>query len=302
MKTFMIGQHGSFSYAKFQRDWREGFYGIEACLFGQEEDAQHLLQEAAASGFRIGVHFPLRSGQSSIRDALFLAVDEELKRQAYSYAEQELDYIARVHPEYVLFHYPKPVILDTRVDWSPWSFDCEEEYLYESEIGFDQFKEQTEQWFQWLTAKSEQYAFTPVLEFDALNRYIYETDMLEELLSRYANIRLCLDTARLYLQSRIDPHFHAEHILRTYGRYADLIHLSNAQYTDRIVQRHYPALPSLRTEEGWAPIEEYLHIIKGENSGVNILFEHRSERIKDHELQACYDWIDQIMNNPSVKS
>lgn len=38
MKKFMIGQYGTFDYKKFHRDFRKEFYGIEACLFENQED------------------------------------------------------------------------------------------------------------------------------------------------------------------------------------------------------------------------------------------------------------------------
>lgn len=140
MNSFMIGQHGSFSYTKYNRDFRDGFYGIEACLFEQEEDTQHLIREAQNQQFHIGIHFPLRAGQSKVRDALFLSMVPPLREQAYRYAQKELEYIGNIRPDYVLFHYPKPVILDDRFDWSLWKFDQPEEYVYESEISFNQFR------------------------------------------------------------------------------------------------------------------------------------------------------------------
>lgn len=45
------------------------------------------------------------------------------KLQAYDSIQQELEFLAPVKPDYVLFHYPKPVVLDDRVDWSKWRFD-----------------------------------------------------------------------------------------------------------------------------------------------------------------------------------
>jgi len=42
----MIGQYGGFNYKKFNRDFRKGFYGIEACLFENQEDIVNLIEES----------------------------------------------------------------------------------------------------------------------------------------------------------------------------------------------------------------------------------------------------------------
>ncbi|MBK1813212.1 hypothetical protein JHL18_21550 [Clostridium sp. YIM B02505] len=40
MKNFMIGMYGKFDSRKFHRDFRDNFYGIEACLFEHESDIE----------------------------------------------------------------------------------------------------------------------------------------------------------------------------------------------------------------------------------------------------------------------
>ncbi|MNT52431.1 hypothetical protein D3C72_1894560 [compost metagenome] len=154
----------------------------------------------------------------------------------------------------------------------------------------------TAQLFEWLDGQSRKYQFMPVLEFDAISRLIYEHDFLEQLLIQYPQIRLCLDTARLFLQDKLDPYFDAKKILGTYTKYAALIHLSNVQITDTVQNSHYPVLPELSVSQGWAPVEEYLRIIREENRNVKIMFEHRSDLITPEQLQRCYTWVDGILN------
>ncbi|MGZ9584503.1 sugar phosphate isomerase/epimerase [Paenibacillus marinisediminis] len=297
MYKYSIGQYGSFDYNKFHRDYKPSFHGIEACLFEKEEDTINLVNEAMKHGFEIGIHFPLRAGQSEWRDALFLSSDETIYQASLELIQRELEYLISVKPRYVLFHYPKPIILDDRVDWTTWRFTDPLEYVYESEYAIEVLIERSEFLFQWLSDKSEEFNFIPVLEFDALNRYIYDTDLLEAWLVKYPKIRLCLDTARLYLQDRIDPHFHAVDVIRKFVKYADVIHLSNCQFIDKVVQRHFPVLPELSPSEGWAPIEQYLSIIREENSHLRIHFEHRSDYISDEDLERCYEWVDNILND-----
>lgn len=293
MSRFMIGQYGTFDYTKYHRDFFNGFYGIEACLFEHNDDAINLLKESVKDDFRIGIHFPLRAGISNIRDALFLSTDNVTRTQAFHIIQEELDYLITLKPSYILFHYPKPVILDDRVDWSSWRFTDRSEYDYESLYSYHEFKEKSDYLFEWLSCKGKEYNFTPVLEFDALNKYIYREDYLHRLLEKYNNIKLCLDTARLYIQDRIDPNFDSKSVIKQYAKYAEVVHLSNVQIDDTgtILKSRQPVLPSLKPHDGWAPIEEYLRMINQENHEVKIMFEHRSDYVTDDELRECYKWV-----------
>lgn len=301
MRRFLIGQYGSFDEQKMERDFRDGFYGIEACLFENEADTQKLLSASRVRDFRIGVHFPLRAGKSLLRDALFLDADKHVRDEALRLIRDELDYLRNVRPDYVLFHYPKPVILDDRVNWDKWHFSDRTEYVYDSDYSLELFAERSDQLFAWLSAASRDYGFTPVLEIDALNSYIYEQDVLEALLKKYPDIRLCLDTGRLFLQQNVDPNFQALPVIRKYAKYAEVIHLWNLQYTKSSVKLRYPVLPEQRPEDGWAPIRDYLTVIREENPQVKIQFEHRSDLVSHEDLQRCYEWVDECLRstNPS---
>ena len=68
MNNFMIGMYEKYDYKKFDRDFRKGFYGVEACLFENENDIENLSNEAQKNGFKFGIHFPLRAGISKLRD------------------------------------------------------------------------------------------------------------------------------------------------------------------------------------------------------------------------------------------
>lgn len=131
----MIGMHGRYDYKKFHRDFREDFYGIEVCLFEDETNIDNLLNEAEKNRFKYGIHFPLRAGISELRDPQFLSLNKEIKEDSFKHIEDELKYIKakQIKPEYILFHYPKPVILKRNFDMSNWRFADSSEYTYESE-------------------------------------------------------------------------------------------------------------------------------------------------------------------------
>lgn len=293
MNNFMIGMHGRYDYEKYIRDFREGFYGIQACLFEDESDIEKLLVQAKRKNFKIGIHYPLIAGKTKVRDPLFLSLDESVKNNAYKNIKEELEYIKKkqIEPEYILFHYPKPVIIKKDSDMKNWRFADRSEYTYELEYPYDEFKRNSEYLFKWLSEASLEYKFTPILEFDALNKYVCEENFVEELLEKYNNIKLCLDTGRLHLQNKIDLEFYDIEIIKRFAKYTEVVHLWNVKVDGNLSNNHYPALPSLKEAEGWAPIDKYLKIIKEVNPNVKIMFEHRSDLINDEELNSCYLWI-----------
>lgn len=296
MERFMIGQYGDFSEEKYAKDFRQGFYGIEACMLESEAEVEKLLETSRKDGYQIGVHFPLRAWANKLRDPQFLSSDNERRAYFYQLMEEELQYLQKVKPKYVLFHYPKPVILDDNVDWSLWRFGDKSEYVFQSEYSYQELEDRSEQLFSWLSEKAEEYSFIPVLELDALNEYVYRTDLLEKLLNRYPKVRLCLDLARLHLQDKLDPNFDAVVAIKRFAKYAHNIHLSTVRVSDNLEKNHFPALPDLNPAEGWAPIEEYMTTLQQHNQTAKIMFEHRSDLITAEELQSCYDWIQGMIN------
>ena len=297
MNRFMIGQYGSYDEAKYERDFRVGFWGVEACLFESEQDIAKLARQAEEGKFNLGIHFPLRAGRSKFRDALFLSQDDVLRADAYKHVQEELEAAMQIKPAYMLFHYPKPVILDDRVNWSSWRFSDPAEFVMASEFSLQELVDKSEVLFQWLSERGEEYHMTPVLEFDALSPYLYESDYLEHLLQRYPTIRVCLDTGRLFLQEQVDPNFDARQVIRKYAKYAEIIHLSTLQYQGgKLVHYHYPVLPEQKEEEGWAPIADYLRVIREAQPDVKIQFEHQSNLISDEDLSRCYAWVEELLN------
>lgn len=297
MRNFLIGQHGGYDENKQKRDFRQGFWGVQGCQLNDEKEIKRLLSEAKTKNFKMGVHFPMRAGVFDFRDPLFLSHDKETRCAAFASVEKELEYLRSIKPIFVLFHYPKPVILDDRVDWKNWRFSDSSEYVYESNYSYEELKERSEYLFKWLSEKSVEYNFIPVLEFDALNKYIYESTFLDELLGEYPQIKLCLDTGRLHIQSKLDRNFNIEDILKRFAKHTYIVHLWNAKVTDRIEHNHYPVMPGLKPEEGWAAIDSCLKLIVKENLNCLYMFEHRSDLLTDEELEQCYQWVDSLVNN-----
>lgn len=256
MNNFMIGMQVKYDNEKFARDFGNGFYGMQVCQFTDEKEIDIMLREMRSCNFKVGVHFPLRSWAAKHRDPQFLSLDKATEAYAYTCIEEELQYMKRKEfsPEFVLFHYPKPAILKADFDLTYWRFYDRSEYTYENEYPFEELKLKSDFLFQWLTQKSMEYGFIPVLELDTLNKYVTGSDLLESLLEKYPSVRLCLDTGRIHMQKMIDNEFDDLDIFRRFSKYAYIIHLWNAWIASI---GHYPALPGLKPEEGWAPIAQY---------------------------------------------
>lgn len=296
MNNFMIGQYGKYDFDKFHRDYRKGFYGTEAFLLNSEQDIDHLINESQRHGFHIRIHFPLRAGVHKFRDPQFLSSTDIIREDAFRCINEELDYIRKkqIKPKHIIFHYPKPVILDENVDWRNWRLEGNE-FVFESEYTYNELFRRSELLFEWLSEKSVEYDFSPVLELDAISQYIYKTSLLEDLLDRFEGIKLCIDTARLHAQDMTEALFDPLDIIRRFSKYADEIHLSNAKVTDCIKYYHFPALPGLKPSEGWADIESYLKTIRQNNPSIKVMFEHRSDLISDEELESCYSWVNGLL-------
>lgn len=294
----MIGQYGFFDQKKLNKDYRERFYGIEACLLETEDDILILQKEAKRKKLNIGIHFPLRSGIYSSRDPLFLDLNCDIRKKAFDDIEKELNFIIdkNINPAYILFHYPKPVIISDKFDINRWKFGSSSEYVYESEYRFENLVEYSKDLFRWLSKKSIEYNFTPVLELDAINKYIIKTSFLEDLLEIYTNIKLCIDIGRLHIQDKIDPQFNGKEILKRFIKYTEVLHLWNAKVGETVKYGHYPLLPTLNLEEGWLDVEAIFKIIRSENKNIKFFFEHRSDLVNEEELNSCYKWINDLIN------
>ena len=296
MNRFIIGHFNKFDYTKQNKDFNDEFWGVEVCNFESLEEIDKLKNESKSKNFNIGVHFPLKSGDWRLRDPQFLCKNHENRKSSYEYMEKQFQLIKDIGGKYVLFHYPKPVILDERVDWTNWRFEDNTEFCFEKDYTFEYLKEESEKLFEYLNNVSLTYGLKIILELDAINRYIYDSNFLEELLEKYTNIKLCLDTGRLHIQEVLDSNFDSFKAAEKFAKYTELVHLWNVKVTEKVECSHYPALPNLKIEEGWAHIEKYLSIINKENKDFKILFEHDSSLISENELNRCYEWIMEIIS------
>jgi len=296
MNHFIIGQYNIFDEDKHKRDFKEGFWGVEASLFKSEEEVKNLIAHKKRDDFKVGVHFPLRTGMWAHRDPQYLSNDDFVRKESYDYMTKELERCKAVDPEYILMHYPKPVLLDERVDWEgrQWRFYHSSEYFYESECDLNTFISRSKDYFDFISQKGKANGFRPIIELDAIPRYLHETNLLNDLLKDYQEIGVCVDLGRLHLQEVIDEHFDSFEYLRKIVDHVTHVHLWNIKVTDKVEHSHYPALPTLEAQDGWADMAKYFSILKESKHKQTILFEHQSNLISDDALDSCYNWIHEL--------
>lgn len=302
MNNFIVGQFGYFDEEKFKKDYVDGIWGIEACMFENQENIDELLNCCVTYDLKLGVHFPLRKGVWDHRDPQYMSSDFDREKASYNYMLTEMDYLETIQPDYVLIHYPKPVVLDTKTDWFSWGwrFYHDSEYVMMDTCDEADFKEKSESFFKWFASEAKSRGFKAVVELDNIPPYLYETTLLEELLEKY-DIDLCVDIGRLHLQDRIDDHFDALSYLKRIVKYIKEVHLWNIQVEDVVSHSHFPALPTLKKEDGWADIEAYFSILN-EGYDYKILFEHQSMAITDQEMQHLYQWIQSLYHRRLIEN
>jgi len=136
MKRFMIGQFDRFDINRQNRDFRDYFMGIEVNQMESLAELEILKENIRHRNLNLGIHFPLLKNQWRTRDPQYLSKDNRIYEESINYMEKEFARAEELNPDYILLHYPKPVILDDNVDWSSWRFSDATEYYYESEVSF----------------------------------------------------------------------------------------------------------------------------------------------------------------------
>lgn len=294
MKNFMIGQFDKFDIIRQNSEFREDFYGIEVNQMSTERDLELLKKYVNDSQINVGIHFPLIKNSWRHRDPQYMSKSKTVKMESYAYMEDQILKASELSPSYILLHYPKPVILDEHVDWSSWRFSDVSEYYSRKEFTIEEFKTKSEEFFMWFSSMGRLHNFTPILELDSITRYIYDTDLVETLLEKYENIRICLDIGRLHLQDSIDECFDPKKVIKKFGKYTSLVHLWNCTVRTNKGSERHPATRNLKPEDGWANIEGYLSELGKYSRDYKIMFEHNSSLISKCELEECYKWIQVI--------
>ncbi|MCK8060289.1 MULTISPECIES: TIM barrel protein [unclassified Fusibacter] len=297
-KTYRIGMHGGFDHDKFSRDYMPEFIqGIEVCSFETMDEVNTLFEHKEKHGFSVGVHFPMFKGNYKQRDPLYLHKEKKEREDAFYAIEQELILGKRMGIEYLLMHFPKPMPLDVKLPWNLAVVQDKERYT-ESELSKKEFEELCIDCIKRLNELSTHYDLPIVLELDLLNGYLNDGVFLSGLLKENSAVKVCLDSARMHVNAKIDPNFDMQKLVGRLAPYTKVLHLSNVMVSEHgLHNRHHPVSKDERTSDGYGDTHSFLQTFNASKQPkeLNILFEHQSTRITIVELISCYDWVIQTL-------
>lgn len=256
------------------------------------------MEFAKAHDIKIGIHFPFKQSSYKYRDPHLISLDTDEYHMAMASLHKELDYARSIDADYLLFHFPKPMVLDSGLDWEKCRFTTGHHPIDEADYPKALFIEKASSLLAELSVLSDVYGVRIVLELELMNKYLYEGNLLKTWLDQYPNLKLCLDSARLHVQSQIDPSFDMLGFVAELTPYTYLVHLSNICVGETIEKGHHPVLKRLTAAEGWCDIDKFLSVISEQKQGqeLKILYEHRSSILEDAELLECYEWVSGYFN------
>ncbi|MGE5654115.1 MAG: sugar phosphate isomerase/epimerase family protein [Bacillota bacterium] len=288
---FQVGIYGSFDREKFQREWRPWFTGVEVTNLSSWEEAVEVVKFTRSMGIKFGIHHPLVKGQYEGFDPHLLvnSPDIDVMARSISLVNQALTEARELGAEYLLIHFPKPVILDTSLDWSDWRFVQPGEAIPQGEVDRAKLERISKRAFENLEQFSHEVGVPLILEMDILHAWYYQ-GMIRELYQAHPGLGLCLDTGRLHLQSATDPGFDVAAFVDSLKPWVTNIHLWTVQLGQNKKGGHHPLLPELLSSEGWGPMDEMLtKFCDIEEAWA--LFEHRSDLVTSEALERCYQWV-----------
>ena len=290
MKNYYIGMFNQFDEAKYNKDFTSHISGIELSEFHEMSEVQKVLELSKKYNFNIGIHFPLLKSSYKYRDPQVTSMEEDEVVEAFDAIIKELKLAQEIGAQYLLIHFPKPLIYDSVSDWrilrcQP--YDSVSETLLERETFIDQCQKAMRQ----LNNLSEDYNMPIVLEMEFINKWFYEETWFTDYLKEYKNLSICLDFSRLHFQDYIVKDFDVYAFISALSSYTSALHVANLQVDGVLGKRHYPAFSHLSSKDGWADIRKHIWSLTDKSKLKNILFEHRTEDFSREQVVSCYEWV-----------
>lgn len=308
---FLTGVYRDFDPSRIRRETRSGFWGLEVSMLRSIGEAYRLTDFAWSSGLRIGIHYPLVEDPSSVNcpHAMIASANRSVRERALAAVEKELRLAKDLGSPYLIVHYPKPAVLDDRLDWSDWRFARKGETIPANSTCEEEQIEIASHVLALLSALSTEVGVKIVIEHDILHAWHY-LRLFPKLLGENPNLGFCIDSGRLHLQEHTDPGFSARAFLEAVSAYISNVHLWTVQLGQNKMGGHHPVLPSLTAEEGWADIGGLLSFLAEVSSsktattpGVQpelfVTFEHRADLVTGEDLAICYSWVGRSLGTPN---
>ncbi len=294
MVKYYIGLHGEFDKRKYEKDFTKHISGIELCNFKSTEEVDEIYALSLSEAFDLGVHFPLYQSSYKYRDPLVTSHDLGEVEAAFDAIENELVCSKNINARYLLIHFPKPMLIDSRMDWTLVKYQAHDAIASEA-YSEKSFVLACKQALIRLNALSLKHEIPIVLELEFMNTWFYSGDWFIEALDQNKALSICLDMARIHLQNHMDPGFDQYDFVRKLSKYTRVLHVANLQIRESDTVRHHPAFPELLEENGWANIEKLLSCLDDRSRLHSVLFEHRTEGIGREKVITCYEWIRSLL-------
>ena len=224
MNNFLIGMYGKFDEFKYKRDFRSGFWGVEACMFPNEQEVDKLVSQTIKDGINFGVHYPLIKKDTPYRDPLLIALSADEREKAWDDFENEVVFASNKGAAYILTHFPKPVLVNRSMDLNSWRFAGDREWMFADEYPLEELKENLDTMFRKLNDMSNRYIIKIFLENDAMPDVLTESKLLIDLFRENGKVKMCLDIGRLHLQEKIDSLFNAIEFVEKIAPFTAHIH------------------------------------------------------------------------------
>lgn len=286
--AYLIGMHEFIDHDKYSRDFKDSIGGIEFCNFPDDEAAYQAVRFAKTKKTDFAVHFPISKTSYKFRDPHLTSHIIKEQDEAFEAIAKECSFAKEHGAIYLLIHFPKPIVLPKTGEFDGIGVP-KDDYIYDDAVDYATFAKQCDRAIRFLSNLGEHYDMQIVLELDLMLPWLYETSLLEMLLVKFPNVKLCIDLARLHVQESMDKNFDATSFIKRYSPFTYVVHVSNIRVTHKLHERHYPALENVYEGEGWGNLTPMLEAFGTKPE--HVLFEHKSDHLKEGELSSCYDYV-----------
>jgi len=128
------------------------------------------------------------------------------------------------------------------------------------------------------------------IEFASYTDSFHRPDRFLEIVSRHAELGVCIDIGHAFLGAQLRQRDYLEDIavLAPGARSLHLWNTTGPEHTR--LHHHTPLHPSQRVAEGWLDVERIMAVVLGRNPEPHVVFEYPVEKLTP-EIQAGYDWV-----------
>ncbi|MFQ5862380.1 MAG: sugar phosphate isomerase/epimerase family protein [Candidatus Brocadiales bacterium] len=143
---------------------------------------------------------------------------------------------------------------------------------------------------EWLSELADSTGVPIHIEFAGYAGAFYKPEHLVEVISKYPNLGICIDTGHAFICSQLWGRNYLNDV-ETMAPYARSMHLWNTKGLEHWKKSgHVPLHPSQSPGEGWVDIVKTLEVVIGRNKDLRLIHEYRVGGMDDG-IKEGFDWI-----------